>query len=81
MLPSQPPLALITAPPHSPQTGSVSEADYEALVLKLHEIQVGGEAGGGGSGAPAAVAPLPSAVVQASRGPAHPTSPAQRLPA
>lgn len=22
------------------QTGSVSEADYEALVLKLHEIQV-----------------------------------------
>ncbi len=23
------------------QTGSVSEADYEALVLKLHEIQVG----------------------------------------
>lgn len=23
------------------QTGSVSEADYEALVLKLHEIEVG----------------------------------------
>ena len=28
-----------------PQTGSVSEADYEALVLKLHEIQVSSKAG------------------------------------
>ena len=27
------------------QAGAVSEADYEALVLKLHEIQVGAQAG------------------------------------
>ena len=57
-MPTVPPtVSLITPPLHGrswrppslsrirsrpPQTGSVSEADYEALVLKLHDIQVGG---------------------------------------
>lgn len=45
-----------------PQTGSVSEADYEALVLKLHEIQVRG--GWAAAAAPAVALNRPCSVQQ-----------------
>lgn len=32
------------------QAGAVTEADYESLVLKLHDIQVGGRAAAAGGG-------------------------------
>lgn len=46
------------------QTGSVSEADYEALVLKLHEIQVGG--GGGGTAGANPCTPVPDLLIEIS---------------